>query len=179
VGRTLADLAAEWGTDAASAAIDLLRVEQGSVAYIGFAMSEENVERVLSHPLVMIGTDGNALAPTGPAASWKPHPRCYGSCARVLGHYARERGLFDLATAVRKMTAMPADHLGLADRGRLEVGRKADLVLFDAGGIADLATFDDPHRYPAGIRQVLVNGEPVVADGAPLGTRPGRALRSV
>ena len=149
------------------------------MAYVGLAMSEANVERVLSHPLVMIGTDGNAIAPEGAAATWKPHPRTYGSCARVLGHYTRHRGLFDLPTAVHKMTGMPADHLGLGDRGRVAAGKKADLVLFDAAGIADRATFDDPHRYPIGIRHVLVNGDPVVENGVHRGRRPGRVLRRV
>ncbi len=177
VGRTLADVAEEWQTDAGRAAVELLRYEEGAVAYVGFAMSDENVERVLSHELVMIGSDGNSMAPEGPAAAWQPHPRSYGTCPRVLGHFARDRGIFDLPSAVRKMTSMPADHLGLADRGRIAVGKKADLVAFDAARVLDQATFDDPHRYPEGIREVLVNGERIVAGGSHTGARPGRVLR--
>jgi N-acyl-D-amino-acid deacylase len=95
----------------------------------------------------------------------------------VLGHYAREAKLFELPAAVRKMTSLPADQIGLADRGRIARGKKADLVVFDAGTVADTATFDDPHRYPVGILHVLVNGVPVVEKGAHTGARPGRALR--
>lgn len=177
VGRTLEDVARAWDTDAAHAVVGLLRQEEAGVGYIGFAMSDENVDRVLSHPMVMIGSDGVSMAPEGPAANWQPHPRSYGTCPRVLGRFARERGVFDLPTAVAKMTSMPAAHVGLADRGRLDVGKKADLVLFDAATVADEATFEDPHRYPVGIRHVLVNGETVVENGTHTGTRPGRVLR--
>jgi N-acyl-D-amino-acid deacylase len=140
-------------------------------------MSPENVERVLRHPLVMIGSDGSSMAPVGRAAEGRPHPRSYGTFARVLGLYARERGIFDLPTAVRKMTSLPADQIGLADRGRVARGKKADLVVFDAARVRDTATFDDPHRYPEGIVHVLVNGVAVVERGAHKGARPGRVLR--
>ena len=177
VGRTLAEVSQAWETDAVEALLRLLEEEGGDVGYIGHAMSSENVERVLAHPLVMIGSDGLSMAPEGPAAAWQPHPRSYGTCARVLGHYARERRIFDLATAVRKMTSMPADQVGLDDRGRIGRGKKADLVIFDAAAVADLATFDDPHRYPAGITHVLVNGRAVVEGGKPTFERPGQVLR--
>jgi N-acyl-D-amino-acid deacylase len=120
---------------------------------------------------------GSSMAPVGEAAKARPHPRSYGTFPRVLGFYARERGLFDLPTAVHKMTALPADQIGLADRGRVARGKKADLVVFDAAKVRDTATFDDPHRYPEGIVHVLVNGVPVVERGAHTGARPGRALR--
>jgi N-acyl-D-aspartate/D-glutamate deacylase len=95
----------------------------------------------------------------------------------VLGHYCRERGLFDLPTAVKKMTSMPADQVGIRDRGRIARGKKADLVVFDAGTVKDGATFENPHRYPTGIQHVLVNGELVVDGGSHTGRRPGRVLR--
>ena len=95
----------------------------------------------------------------------------------MLSLYARERGVFDLPTAVRKMTSMPADQIGLADRGRVAPGKKADLVVFDAATVEDAATFEDPHRYPVGIPHVLVNGVSVIQGGAHTGARPGRALR--
>jgi N-acyl-D-amino-acid deacylase len=177
VGRNLVEIADAWGTEPAEALLELLIAEDGDVGYVGHGMSEENVERVLAHPLVMIGSDGVSIAPEGPAAATRPHPRSYGTYPRVLGHYRRERGLFDLPTAIRKMTSLPADQVGLPDRGRLARGKKADLVIFDAAKIADQATFEDPHRYPTGIRHVLVNGVPVVENAAPTGRRPGRVLR--
>jgi N-acyl-D-aspartate/D-glutamate deacylase len=140
-------------------------------------MSPENVELVLAHPLVMVGSDGNSMAPTGRAAETRPHPRSYGAYPRVLGYYSRERKLFDLPTAVRKMTSMPADQAGIGDRGRIARGKKADLVAFDAATVADTATFEAPHRYPSGIAHVIVNGVLVVEDARLTGARPGRALR--
>jgi N-acyl-D-aspartate/D-glutamate deacylase len=95
----------------------------------------------------------------------------------VLGYYAREQHLFDLPVAIRKMTSMPADQMGFIDRGRIARGKKADLVIFDAGTVRDEATFEDPHRYPAGIPYVIVNGQVVVDQGRHTGAKPGRVLR--
>jgi N-acyl-D-amino-acid deacylase len=176
-GRSLADVAAARGTGAGEAALQLLEEEKGAVSFIGHAMLEANVERVLAHPLVMIGTDGYSRAPVGRAAQERPHPRSYGACVRVLEHYCRERRLFDLPTAVRKMTSLPADQIGLADRGRIARGRKADLVVLDLPNLRDRATFDDPQRHPDGLPHVIVNGVPVVRDGRATPARPGRALR--
>jgi N-acyl-D-aspartate/D-glutamate deacylase len=117
------------------------------------------------------------MAPRGKIAKARPHPRSYGTCPRVLGHYARDRKIFDLSTAVKKMTSMPAYQLRLTDRGRIARGMKADLVLFDAATVQDTATFEDPHRYPRGIKHVLVNGTLVVENGKHTGARPGRVLR--
>jgi len=125
----------------------------------------------------MIGSDGYSMAPVGDAARSRPHPRSYGTFPRVLGHYCRDRGLFDLPTAIKKMTSMPADQMGISDRGRLARGMMADLVVFDPGTVRDEATFDDPHRYPIGIRDVLVNGTFVVEGGEHTGARPGGVLR--
>jgi N-acyl-D-amino-acid deacylase len=177
VGKNLAEVAASWKLDPDEALLRLLDEEETSVSYIGHGMSPENVDMVLSHPLVMIGSDGSSMAPTGRAAQTRPHPRSYGAYPRVLGFYTRERKLFDLPTAVRKMTSMPADQAGIADRGRIGRGKKADLVCFDAARVSDVASFDAPHRYPTGIPHVLVNGVLVVEGGKPTGARPGRALR--
>ena len=125
----------------------------------------------------MVGSDGYSIAPTGRAASARPHPRSYGTYPRVLAHYCRERRIFDLPTAIRKMTSLPADQIGLGDRGLVARGKVADLVVFDAARVKDLATFDDPQRYPSGIPWVLVNGVVVVESGAHTGARPGRVLR--
>jgi N-acyl-D-amino-acid deacylase len=177
VGRSLAQIAESWGVEPSEALLRLVEQEQGNVPFIGHAMSPDNVERVLRHPLVMVGSDGSSMAPVGRAAQARPHPRSYGAFARVLGHYGREEKLFELPEAVRKMTSMPADQAGLRDRGRLAPGKKADLVVFEAARVADQATFDDPHRYALGIPHVLVNGTLVVRDGKHTGARPGRALR--
>ncbi len=177
VGRSLVEIGTGWGIDPVDACLRLLEEEETAVSFVGHAMSPENVERVLRHPLVMIGSDGSSMAPVGKAAESRPHPRSYGTFARVLGFYARERGAFDLPTAVRKMTSLPADQIGLADRGRIARGKKADLVVFDATRVRDTATFDDPHRYPEGIPLVVVNGVTVVERGTHTGARPGRVLR--
>jgi N-acyl-D-amino-acid deacylase len=177
VGRSLAQIAEAWSVEPSEAYARLLEEEDTAVGFVGHAMSEANVDRVLVHPLVMIGSDGSSMAPTGRAAETRPHPRSYGTFARVLGHYARDRAVLDLPTAVRKMTSTPADQIGLRDRGRIARGMKADLVVFDAAAVRDRATFEDPHRYPVGIPHVLVNGVPVVRDGTHTTARPGRALR--
>jgi N-acyl-D-amino-acid deacylase len=179
VGKSLAEVAAEWKTDPPEALLRLVEEEEADVSYIGHGMSAENVERVLAHPLVMIGSDGYALAPVGRALEARPHPRSYGCYPRVLGYYCRERKVFGLETAVRKCTSLPADQAGLTDRGRIARGKIADLVVFDAATVRDAATFDSPHRYPEGIVHVLVNGVFVVEDGAGTAARPGRVLRKV
>lgn len=177
VGKNLEEIAAGWNSEPAEALLRLLEEEEASVGFIGHAMSADNVELVLANPLVMIGSDGSAMAPTGPAGQARPHPRNYGAFARVLHHYVHERKLFDLPAAIKKMTSMAADQLGLGDRGRLARGQKADLVVFNAATVEDRATFAEPHQYPAGIAHVLVNGVLVVEGGRHSGARPGRVLR--
>jgi N-acyl-D-aspartate/D-glutamate deacylase len=122
-------------------------------------------------------TDYGAMAPDGPfAAEGSAHPRAFASTARLLGHYARDEKLFSVEEAVRKMTSLPARRLGLADRGILRPGMKADLVVFDPAAIQDSATFEKPLEYPAGIREVLVNGQLVLIEGKRTSARPGRPL---
>ena len=177
IGKNVEEIGDAWGVEPVDAALRLLVEEEGTVSMIGHGMSPENVELVLSHPLVMVGSDGSSIAPTGKAAETRPHPRYYGCCPRVLSHYCRERGIFDLPTAVRKMTGTPADQAGIHDRGRIARGKKADLVVFNAATVKDEATFDDPHQYASGISYVVVNGEVVVEHGEHTGARPGRVLR--
>jgi N-acyl-D-amino-acid deacylase len=177
VGKNFQEIAERWRMEPIDALLRLLEEEEGAVGFIGHGMSAANVDAVLAHPLVMIGSDGRSMAPVGKAAERRPHPRSYGAFARVLGVYVRERKLFDLETAVKKMTSLPADQAGLADRGRIASGKKADLVVFDPATVADAATFDAPHRYPTGIRYVLVNGVVVIDDGKQTEARPGRMLR--
>ncbi|MCK5651576.1 MAG: amidohydrolase family protein, partial [Gemmatimonadetes bacterium] len=179
VGMSVEEIAEAWGVEPVDAALRLVSEEEGTVSMIGHGMSPSNVEMVLSHPLVMIGSDGASIAPTGKAAETRPHPRLYGTCPRVLSYYTRDRGIFDLPTAVRKMTGTPADQAGIGDRGRIARGKKADLVVFNAADVKDEATFDDPHQYPTGIEYVVVNGRLVIENGQHTGARPGRVLRKV
>ena len=177
VGRNVVEIARAWSVEPVDAVLRLIEEEAGSVQIIGHGMSPENVERVLGHPLVMVGSDGSSMAPVGRAASTRPHPRSYGAFARMLAYYVRDRGTLTLPQAIRKMTSMPADQIGLADRGRIARGKKADLVVFDAGRVKDEATFEQPHQYASGIPHVMVNGVLVVEAGRHTGAKPGRALR--
>jgi N-acyl-D-amino-acid deacylase len=144
----------------------------------GFAMSEQNLERILADPRCMICSDGGGFAIDGPTRRGSPHPRGIGTFPRVLGRYVRERKTLTLPDAIRKMTSAPAKRLHLADRGRLAPGLAADVVVFDPARIADTATFEQPFQYPTGITAVLVNGGITLREGqrGPIGT--GRALRA-
>jgi dihydroorotase/N-acyl-D-amino-acid deacylase len=157
--------------DAAEAAMWM--AQSGGCQGIFHAIGEEDLERILRHPATMIGSDGEI--PTFGRAS--PHPRSYGTFARVLSVYARERRTLTLEDAVRRMTAFPAARLGLVDRGLLRPGMKADLAVFDYARIRDLATFEKPHQYAEGISHVLTNGQVVFEGGAMTAARPGQILR--
>lgn len=174
-GRRLGELAGERGEDPYDLLTRILAAGGGGM--VGFGMSEENVERLLAHPLAAVVSDGSALAVSGPLAEGTPHPRNFGTFPRVLGLYVRERGVLTLEEAIRKMTSVPADRVGLHDRGRIAVGAAADLVAFDPDRVADRATFEAPHQYPVGIPHVMVNGRFVLRDGEQTAERPGRALR--
>jgi len=126
---------------------------------------------------VAIGSDSRANAPYGPLSFGKPHPRSYGTFARVLGRYVREERVLTLVDAVRKMTGLTASRLRLRDRGIVREGARADLVVFDPATIVDTATYDDPHRYPVGIEQVIVNGAVALDRGETTRERAGRFLR--
>ena len=156
--------------DAADTAIELQ--SKGGCSAVYHAIGEEDVVRVLQSPYTMIASDGD-IPVFGHAA---PHPRSYGTFARVLGVYVRERNVLTLEDAVRKMSGYPAQRLKLWDRGLLRPGMKADVVLFDPGKVADKAEFDRPHQYSVGVRDVIVNGKPVIHDDAVTAERPGRVL---
>jgi N-acyl-D-amino-acid deacylase len=175
-GRRVSEIAAARGQDPLDAAFDLLADEAGRGSVILFQLDEADFRRALAHPQVMIGSDGSSLAVEGVMGAGKPHPRNYGTFPRVLGHYARDEKLISLPEAVRKMTGLPADRLGLADRGVLRAGARADVVAFDAARIIDRATYEEPHRYAAGVSHVLVNGRVVVEGGEHTGALPGRVL---
>jgi N-acyl-D-amino-acid deacylase len=163
-GRLLADIAAAWQTDLTEAA---RRLKPAGAVY--HCMAADDVERFLSHPKTAIGSDG---LPNDP----RPHPRLWGTFARVLGYYVRERGLFSLAEAVRKMTGLSADRYGLTGRGYVREGHWADLVLFDPHKIRDAATYAEPIQTAEGITAIWVNGALTWRDGAATGTRAGRFL---
>ena len=146
----------------------------GGCSVVYHTMSEDDVERIMLYPGTMVASDGGIMIP----GEGVPHPRNYGAFARVLGEYARERGVLPLHTAIHKMTRLPAERIGLADRGRLAVGAVADIVAFDADAVVDRATFADPHRYAEGVHHVFVAGWAVLLDGRMTGERPGRVLRS-
>jgi N-acyl-D-amino-acid deacylase len=164
-GRELAALAQEWGISQEEACA---RLQPGGAIY--FTMDEADVRRVLAFEHTMIGSDGL------PHDS-HPHPRLWGTFARVLGHYSREEKLFALEEAVRRMTGLPAARFGLAGRGRLAAGAYADVTVFDPATVIDRATFEAPTTPAAGIHLVLVNGQAVWREGAATGARPGRTLR--
>ncbi len=177
-GRRLGELASELGEDPFDLTLRLLEEERGQVGMIGFGMSEENTARLLAHPLGMVCSDGGAYAPYGPLSSGSPHPRGYGTFPRFLAHYVRDRGILSLEEAVRKITRMPAERLGLLDRGLVRPGMVADLVAFDPATIEDRATFEDPHQYPEGIPVVVVGGQVTIRDGEQTGVLAGRAVRA-
>lgn len=164
-GRDLADIANGWGCDVYAAAE---RLQPAGAIY--FAMDEDDVQRILSYPNAMFGSDGL------PHDEF-PHPRLWGTFPRILGHYSRDLGLFPLEEAVRRMTSLSAAEFGLKDRGTVAAGKFADLCVFDADAIIDSASFEDPMKPAAGIDTVLVNGRAVWAGGRCTGDRPGRALR--
>jgi N-acyl-D-amino-acid deacylase len=174
-GLSLADYINSVGRPAADALCDLLIEENLAVTCVWHLGDDRLVEPFLAHPCFMLGSDGIYF----PDAM--THPRQHGSAARLLGPLVRERRLFTLEEAVRKMTSIPADRFGLTDRGRVQLGAFADLVLFDADAITDRATFAEPQQNAIGIQHVLVNGTSIVADGVPIerfaGPLPGRALR--
>jgi N-acyl-D-amino-acid deacylase len=151
--------------------------DRGHTRILVCSMAAADVREIAGTPWVLVGSDGNALAPYGITSQGKPHPRYYGTFARVLGHCARELGLLTLPQAVHKMTGGAAAALGLADRGVLRPGAAADVTVYDPATIAERATYDDPHRYAAGVSTVVVNGTVVIDGGDHTGALPGRVLR--
>ena len=175
-GRRLGAYAAERGAEPYAFTVAMLRRNGGSVGMIGFAMSEENLERILRHPQGMVSSDGGAFATSGAARRGVPHPRGTGSFARVLGRYVRERGTLTLEQAAMKCAALPARRIGLADRGTIARGQWADLVVFDPARVIDKADFTDPFAYAEGVKATVVNGGVAFVDGT-RGARTGRAIR--
>jgi N-acyl-D-aspartate/D-glutamate deacylase len=176
-GKTIQQCASSNGTDEVTFIRELLVEERLGAGIVGFAMDEGNLHTVLKDPLVSIGSDGSAKAPHGKLSSGNPHPRFYGTHTRVLGKYCREEKLFDIQTAVKKMTSMPAEKLGIKNRGLLKRRNFADVVVFDPNTVIDNATFEKPHQYPSGISYVIVNGKITVEDNEHTGAVNGKVLR--
>lgn len=177
IGKTIAEVAAMRGRSPEDTVLDLI-IEDGSIVGVAyFMMSETNVERQLRLPWISLGSDEASLAPEGVFLQQAPHPRAYGSFARFLGYYVRERGVATLPDAIRRLTSLPATQLKLEGRGTLAVGSYADVAIFDPATIRDHATYDEPQRYSTGVRHVLVNGVPVLLDGEHTGAKPGRFVR--
>jgi len=168
-GKSLAALAEAWSCDVVTAAERVLEGDPNAWVVM-HSMHEDDICTVMRHPTTMIGSDGI------PTDGGKPHPRLYGTFARVLGHYVRE-GVLTLEDAVHRMTGFPAATFGLEGRGRLAPGAYADLVVFDPARIDDVSTYEAPRHHPPGIHHVFVNGTAIVRDGEHTGARPGRALR--
>ena len=176
-GMRLSEVAASRGTDPIETIFDLLVEEGGSIDSIYFLMSEDDVRRAMMSSFVSFDCDAPGVQPDGLLGEKRIHPRAYGSFPRILGLYVRQEKVLRLEEAVRKMTSLPAQRLGLADRGLLRTGMYADITVFDPASVIDRATFEDPHRFSEGIIHVLVNGVPVIDSGKITGKLPGRALK--
>jgi N-acyl-D-amino-acid deacylase len=151
--------------------------DETRVGTVYFLMSEENVRKQIALPWVTFGSDAASMAPRGVFLKSRCHPRAYGNFARLLGKYVREERIVPLEEAIRRLTSLPAENVGLEDRGRIEPGWFADVVVFDPATIADHATYEDPHRFSTGVHHVIVNGRIVLDAGEMTTERPGRALR--
>ncbi len=177
-GMRVDEIARAWWLSPAAAAMRLLREEKLEVGAVFFKMCEDDVATVLSADFCCIGSDASIRALSGPTARGVPHPRTFGTFARVFGRYVRQRRTLELAQAVRRMTALPASIFGLRERGTIEIGNYADIVVFDAHTVRDTATYEEPYQLPIGISHVFVNGRPVLLQGEFTAHRPGRVLRS-
>ena len=176
-GKTLAEAAKMRGTDPETTILDLVLQDRTRIGVVFFLMSEDNVRKQVRLPWVSFGSDAASMSPEDPFTRSSTHPRAYGTFARLLGKYVRDEKLVSLEDAVRRLSALPAESLGLDRRGRLAPGMFADVVVFDPATIADRATFEKPHQYAVGMRHVFVNGVQVLKDGEHTGATPGRALK--
>ena len=175
-GKTLGEVAKMRGKDPIETIMDLLLEDRSRIGTIYFLMSEDNIKKQIRQPWVSFGSDAASIATEGVFLRSAAHPRAYGNFARLLGKYVRDEKVISLTEAVRRLTSLPAANLGLKDRGLLQSGMFADVVIFDPQTIADRATFEKPHQYSVGVRDVFVNGQHVLKNGQHTGAKPGRAL---
>jgi N-acyl-D-amino-acid deacylase len=177
-GKTVGEIAAQRHRDPVETLFDIVLAEQGHRTDAVYAvMSEPDVQAAMKTWWVAVNTDFGGVAPDGPFGTQSAHPRAYGTFARILGHYARDLKLFPLEFAVRKMTSLAAQRVGLSDRGLLKPGMAADITVFDPASVADKATFEQPHQPSVGFAYVFVNGQKVLDHGKLTAARPGRGLR--
>ena len=176
-GRTLAEVAAMRGTSPEETAMDLVIEDDSRVGTVYFIMSEDNIAKKIAQPWVSFGSDAESMEPEGVFLKSNPHPWSYGNFARLLGKYVRDEGVIPLQEAIRRLSSLPAENLGLEKRGALKPGRFADVVVFDPEAIQDRATFAEPHQLATGVLHVFVNGVQVLADGEHTGAVPGRVVR--
>jgi N-acyl-D-amino-acid deacylase len=175
-GKTLGEVAKMRGTDPENTILDLVLEDQSRVGTVYFLMDEENIKKQIKIPWVSFGSDAESMAPEGAFLKSNPHPRAYGNFARLLGKYVRDEKIISLEEAIRRLTSLPAGNLGLDRRGAIKGGYFADVVIFDPETIADKATFEKPHQFAVGVRDVFVNGVQMLKDGEHTGKFSGRAL---
>jgi N-acyl-D-amino-acid deacylase len=176
IGKTLAEVSKMRNTDPVETIMDLVLEDRSRVGTIYFLMSEDNIKKQIRQPWVSFGSDAASIAPEGNFLRSAVHPRAYGNFARLLGKYVRDEKVISLTEAIRRLTSLPATNLGLDHRGFLKSGMFADVVVFDPQTIADLATFEKPHQFSVGVKDVFINGVQVLKDGAHTNAKPGRAL---
>ena len=176
-GKSLAEIAALRGTEPVETALDLIVEDDSRIGTVRFTMSEDNIRKKVALPWVSICSDSGSIAPEPPFTNSQPHPRAYGSFARLLGKYVREEKVITLADAIHRMTGLPATNLKLDQRGLLAEGNYADVVVFDPETVSDTATFEDPHQLASGIQHVFVNGGQVLREGEHTGATPGRFVK--
>lgn len=175
-GKTLAEVAKMRGKDPVETIMDLLLEDRSRIGTIYFLMSEDNIKKQIRQPWVSFGSDAASISAEGVFLKSAAHPRTYGNFARLLGKYVRDEKVISLTEAVRRLTSLPATNLGLNHRGLIKPGMFADVVIFDPQTIADRATFENPHQYSLGVRDVFVNGQQVLKNGEHTGAKPGKAL---
>jgi N-acyl-D-amino-acid deacylase len=176
-GLRLSEIAKRRGGDPRDVAMDLVAEDESRVGMIAFIGSEANLRREVALPWMSFGSDAGSIAPEGVFLKSQPHPRTYGTFARVLGHFARDEKAAPLTDVIRRMTSFPAANLKLERRGTIAAGMYADIVIFDPAKIRDHATYAEPHNYATGVRDVFVNGTQVLRDGEHTDARPGRVVR--
>jgi N-acyl-D-aspartate/D-glutamate deacylase len=175
-GKTLAEMAQIRAKSPQDVAIDLVIEDNSRVETIYFLMSDENIKKKIALPWVSFGSDESSPSAEGVFLKSNPHPRAYGTFARLLGRYVREEGVISLQEAIRRLTSFPAANLGIKKRGWLKPGYFADVVIFDPATIRDHATYEKPHQYATGVRHVFVNGQQVISNGRHTSAKPGRVV---